>query len=1062
MKRRVDKPTGKQPSVAKIARPVLTAVHDRVRLFTQLDESRKSPVVWISAPAGAGKTTLVASYIAARKLPVVWYRMDSGDNDVASFFYYLGLAAKHAVPRNRKALPVLTGEYLAGLSTFTVNFFRELFARLPQSSILVLDNCQDIETESAIQDVLRWGLEEIPQGITVIVMSRQDPPPGLARLRASGRVALVGWEELRLAEDESKAIVKLRHKHGRIGANDADRLYRDTQGWVAGLVLLTERNDGAVQERLRTHEFASQAVFDYFASEIFRRNDPVTRQFLLKTAFLSKILPSIARGLTEELGSETILHDLTQRNYFTTKHIDGSYEYHPLFRAFLVSRARAIFTDEQVRELKQRSAKLLADAGNIETAVELLQEAEDWLGAVNLVLKHAATLLSQGRTQTLGRWLTTFPDAFRIGNPWILYWLGTCRLAFAPVEARGYLEQAFVLFERQTDASPLYLAWARIIESFLLEMHDYGPMVKWLDRYSTLKNDRVPPAKGIENASIFTCVLGLVNARPDHPDLVAYAERAEHLFQAENDPERKLARAGALLACHSWKGNVAKVGSMLDALAPHPRASAVVSVGRLNWYVWKTLHDSTLGRADDSLRTTNEGIALAEASGIHALDLQLFCFGIWGQLCVRNVSAAQAMFRRLSSVRRHGQGEEAIFRHYAALIALHEGDTARAIVESRRAVELANSSNLLIGVVSCQVGLAYAYARQGNSEAALQLITEGRAKAHSMQSKRYAREYDFCEAVVRRMRGEYSLCMAALRSALALAEEMGAGTPAFCLNDDATSLYAMALEADIHTDYVRSTIVKLRLAPPPSRPEKWPWRVRIYTFGRFVVVKDDKAISFRGKAQKRPLELLRALIAFGGRNVAVPKLAQTLWPHTDGDTARTTLRSTLRRLRELIGEQGVTLNDSHLSLNPDICWLDVWAFEKCVEEDCTIAPFAQAKRLVDLYGGEFLDEDESAWALIQRERLHALFLRTISKCGEALEGGGNWADAASVYESGIALAPLSEDIYRHLMDCYRRLDRIPDALAVYHRCRCALKNLLHIDPSAQTQALYREIESRTQ
>jgi len=98
-------------SIAKITRPRVTGVFPRTRLFSLLDGYLDSPGVWISAPAGSGKTTLAASYLKEKKLPSIWYQMDEGDADTATFFYYMGKAAAKAVPR-KSLLPLLTPEYL--------------------------------------------------------------------------------------------------------------------------------------------------------------------------------------------------------------------------------------------------------------------------------------------------------------------------------------------------------------------------------------------------------------------------------------------------------------------------------------------------------------------------------------------------------------------------------------------------------------------------------------------------------------------------------------------------------------------------------------------------------------------------------------------------------------------------------------------------------------------------------------------------------------------------------------------------------------------------------------
>ncbi|RPI76585.1 MAG: AAA family ATPase, partial [Desulfobacteraceae bacterium] len=116
--------------MVKISRPTPKDAYLRQRLFKQLDRMRSFAVTWVSAPAGSGKTTLVSSYIEHRKIPCLWYQLDQGDGDLATFFYYLGQAAKKAAPRKRKPLPMLTPEYLQGLHIFALRYFEELCARV--------------------------------------------------------------------------------------------------------------------------------------------------------------------------------------------------------------------------------------------------------------------------------------------------------------------------------------------------------------------------------------------------------------------------------------------------------------------------------------------------------------------------------------------------------------------------------------------------------------------------------------------------------------------------------------------------------------------------------------------------------------------------------------------------------------------------------------------------------------------------------------------------------------------------------------------------------------------
>ena len=129
-------------ALAKLARPRLYDPFPRERLFRRLDESSAQPLTWIAAPPGAGKTTLVASYLESYKLPSFWYQLDSDDSDPATFIRYLVELAKQLGGRKRLSLPYLTPEYLSDIRGFARRFFRNMFARFPESGTLVLDNCR--------------------------------------------------------------------------------------------------------------------------------------------------------------------------------------------------------------------------------------------------------------------------------------------------------------------------------------------------------------------------------------------------------------------------------------------------------------------------------------------------------------------------------------------------------------------------------------------------------------------------------------------------------------------------------------------------------------------------------------------------------------------------------------------------------------------------------------------------------------------------------------------------------------------------------------------------------
>ena len=140
------------PALAKFSRPRLYNVQKRERLFRLLDEHRTHPIIWIAGLPGAGKSTLVASYVETRKLPGIWFQADQGDADPATFFHYLRTAAADLPVRRAKdaaALPVFTADYSGNLPAFTRRFLREFFALFPSGSLLVVDNFHEPKADVA-------------------------------------------------------------------------------------------------------------------------------------------------------------------------------------------------------------------------------------------------------------------------------------------------------------------------------------------------------------------------------------------------------------------------------------------------------------------------------------------------------------------------------------------------------------------------------------------------------------------------------------------------------------------------------------------------------------------------------------------------------------------------------------------------------------------------------------------------------------------------------------------------------------------------------------------------
>lgn len=1046
-------------ALAKISGPRIgQRIYPRERLFHWLDDARRlHAIIWIQAPAGSGKTMLVASYLDARKTSTLWYQMDTGDADIASFFYYMGLAATRIAPR--KALPFLTQEYLAGLQVFTRNYFRQLFSKLKPPGVVVLDNYQDVSADSRMHGLLEYGLQEIPTDITVIILSRLPPPAAFSRLRVGGSMTGLSWVDLRLTEEESMGIATL-HDQSRRSRHDVSELYIRTQGWAAGLTLMLEHSSRHPQAPyLGSSEDGQTMLFDYFAAEVFRRAEPSVQEFLLKTAFLPKISVAAAQRLTGETNAERILNNLVRRNYFTVRQnaIDGVYEYHPLFHAFLTNCATVQYNPGEIQCLKRKCAQLLIESGDVDTAISLLLQVEDWLGAAKVILDQARVLVEQGRTQTLMKWLLALPQTLRDGDPWALYWLGICHLLYSPCEARCYFERAFALFEGQDDASPLYLSWSRIIDSYVIEWNDFKPMDKWLDAYHSLGQQRKPPLPGIEAASIFSYLEGLIHRRPDHPDLHSCAERAEILFLQLMDVNRRFTTGAPLILYYIWKGKLDKADYLLQSLSVHPGTGAIQPPTQIIWYFLKSLHASLAGSPLECLRAAHDALELSKACGVHAFAPLVLGDGMCGHLQLGDMNAAREWAGQLAqSVAGRPQVYQAFCHCCHTRLFLHEGHIARAIQEGTHAVYLFRASGMIFGEAQSRLALAYALAKHGDMQGALREIEAARAIGARMDSNLIRYECAITEAGIRRMMEESSAALRLLDQAMELGVETGiVNIMPWYRREEYALLCSLALDEGIRPSVVRTIIAKTGLPPPPGvLSEHWPWPVRIYTLGRFAVVRHGSTLHFDVKAQRRPLEMLKALVAFGGRNVSEEMLTEALWPDAEGDAGHQVFATTLHRLRKLLGiDNAIHQEDKRLTLDAHCVWVDVWAFERALSQDAIGDQHPERTR--QLYRGNFLAGEMQSWAIALRERLHSKFLRMVVHHGSNLEQAGQWCEAAAWYQHGLDTDPLAEELYRSLIRCYVRLGRLTEARIIYDQCRGILTQLLGVEPSPETKELWR-------
>jgi ATP/maltotriose-dependent transcriptional regulator MalT/two-component SAPR family response regulator len=1102
-------------NISKITPPRLPNILNRPRLLNLLEKNRDKKLILILGQAAQGKTTLVASHVKTSEKPSAWINLDKSESDPVNLFYLITQSLRYVLKDIDFSPLAYESDGMMG-STSATSLYRilaDFISQNVQTPVeIVFDGLDRLFQDSLSFQCIQIFLEKLPPHARLIMLSREIPPLsfGFQHLKVRQEALILTNEELSFTRDEIKEFFR-KVKDLPLDRDQLEKIYAATEGWVGGLVLLSESlrssdpsKIGYIIQDLPDH--FHREVFQYFGKEIFSSQPKEVQQFLLKSSMMDIIEPALMKELIKTDNAEEILRDHARKNLFVHSYYDEKkgwlFRYQPMFRNFLKAKCLSEFSAEERASLNVRAGIHYEQRGDLEEATRYFLEAKAYPQAISVIERLGIDLLKKGRKGDLASWIYTLPEEMVQENPWLLFYLTMAKEFVAEEENVVSLKKAYDLFRKTGNVKgelrclaqlltvsmragihpapthELIESGEALLESPEAREYRYESATLWYSMSSAYFLGQGDIQKGIwccENAYLIAreikdiplqaraltySALGLIYAG-EFRLAEETCKKVETMIE-KSVLLKELEVINLMVNCllSNYRGDFEKTRRLVKTLQIEIEKFGFVSI-----YPWiyeisgylRLMQGDSIGAEEVANRYLSTTRSMKNAF-LKGLGLRLF--GLIYLYRKDFKGARESIDQAIDALSKEAPSRYLLNRVkiISGLICYEMKEVERGEKELHEALEYFSSILSYNALVECHFALAFLkWDRGKKDEAALHLQKGFKIAA----DKKYEHFYSL---------GTIYTIKACL---LALTLKMGGATD-----------YIVQLLTRHLSSATDEELKKLSNYPDFSVREKiWEIQRKLYrskvsplrieTFGGFRVFRGDFPIEEEKWDRSQPKYLFKAIVSRGAQRVPKEVLMDDLWPDERPGAAEKDFKTALQRLRNSLevsvhrefGSSYIHLHDNLVSLDQELSQVDVEMFlsllKKGEEEERggnTKAALSHYTEAMEIYKGDFLPEELYApWADKKREELREKYIGLLNKAANLHDRHGALKKAIECYKKVIQADSLLEESYQKLMLLYSAKRMFNEALRTYEDCKKALKKELKSRPDETTDAIYKKI-----